>query len=132
MDLKELTPKSDVIEVDIVHPSTGEKLFNDDNTPMTITLYAPHSKEYKKIMHEQTNRRIKQANTTGKLEITSEELEDSTLHVLAKSTKSWDLTYSGEKPTLSTAKAKTVYNEVFWIKTQLDSAVEGALNFMTA
>ena len=130
MDLKDLTPKSDVVEVAICHPGTGEALLNDDKTPMTITMYAPHSKEYKKVMHEQTNKRIKSANTTGKLDITSEELDDNTLDVMSKTTKEWDLTFNGEKPALTEVKAKELYEEVFWIRSQLDEAIAGSLGFM--
>jgi len=130
MDLKDLTPKSDTIEVEIKHPITGEALKNDDGTPMTITLHATHSKEYKSVMHEQTNRRLKAAGTTGRVEITSEELEENTLEVLAKATKAWDLTFGGQKPKLTVDAAKELYTEVFWIKNQLDDGVSNSMGFM--
>jgi hypothetical protein len=130
MDLKDLTPKSDTIEVEIKHPITGEALKNDDDTPMTITLHATHSKEYKSVMHEQTNRRLKAASATGKVDITSEELEENTLEVLAKATKSWNLTFGGEKPELTVDEAKKLYTEVFWIKDQLDEGISNSMGFM--
>ena len=130
MDLKDLTPKSNTIEVELKHPITGEALKNDDDTPMTITLYATHSKEYKGVMHEQTNRRLKVAGKTGKVDITSEELEENTLEVMAKATKSWDLTFSGEKPELTFEAAKNLYEEVFWIKDQLDEGISNSMAFM--
>ena len=49
MDLKDLTPNLDDVVVEIKHPSTGDTLKNDDGTVMTITVLAPHSKEYKKL-----------------------------------------------------------------------------------
>lgn len=130
MDLKDLTPKSDTIEVEIKHPITGEALKNDDDTPMTITLHATHSKDYKIVMHEQTNRRLKAASATGKVDITSEELEENTLEVLAKATKSWNLTFGGEKPELTVDAAKKLYTEVFWIKDQLDEGISNSMGFM--
>jgi hypothetical protein len=130
MDLKDLTPKSDTIEVEIKHPITGEALKNDDDTPMTITLHATHSKDYKSVMHEQTNRRLKAASATGKVDITSEELEENTLEVLAKATKSWNLTFGGEKPELTVDAAKKLYTEVFWIKDQLDEGISNSMGFM--
>ena len=51
MDLKNLTPTSDTVDVTIVHPTTLEPLTNDDKSEMTITMYAPHSKEYKAAVH---------------------------------------------------------------------------------
>ena len=130
MDLKDLTPTSDDIVVELTHPSTGETLFSEDKKPMTITLYAPHSKEYKKVLHEQTNKRLKVVNKTGKLDITSEELEENTLSLMASITKSWDITFDKEKPECTYSKALTMYEEVFWIKPQLDNAVESYLGFM--
>jgi len=132
MDLKDLTPKSDTIDVILVHPNTGEELTNPDGSNMTICMYATHSPEYKKVMHSQTNKRIKAATKGDDLTMTSEDLESSTLDVLANTTKSWDITFSGEKPELTVKKAKEIYTEVFWIKVQLDEAVTNSLDFTKA
>ena len=132
MDLKDLTPKSDVVVVEIKHPATGEVLKNDDKSPMTITMFAPHSKEYKKVLHEQTNKRLKQMQSKKSQDITAEDLEEAALEALAKTTKEWNITYGGEQPKLTIAKAKEIYDEVFWIKSQLEGAVADSLDFMKA
>lgn len=132
MDLLDLTPKSDEIVVTIKHPATGEVLKNEDKSDMTITIYAPHSKEYKKVIHEMTNKRLKKMQAKGKNEITAEELEEATLETLSKTTKEWNITYGGEVPKLSVAKAKEIYDSVFWIKAQIEEAVESSLDFMKA
>lgn len=132
MDLKDLTPKSDVVVVEIKHPSTGEVLKNDDKSPMTITMFAPHSKEYKKVLHEQTNKRLKQMQSKKSQDITAEDLEEAALEALAKTTKEWNITFGGEQPKLTVAKAKEIYDEVFWIKNQLEGAVADSLDFMKA
>lgn len=132
MDLLDLTPKSDDIVVTIKHPATGEVLKNDDKSDMTITVYAPHSKEYKKVIHEMTNKRLKKMQAKGKNEITAEEIEEATLETLAKTTKEWNITYGGEVPKLSVAKAKEIYDSVFWIKAQIEEAIESSLDFMKA
>ena len=132
MDLLDLTPKSDEIVVVIKHPSTGEPLKNDNESEMTITIYAPHSKEYKKVLHEQTNKRLKKMQSKGDKDITAEEIEEATLDALAKATKEWNITYGGEIPKLTVAKAKEVYETVFWIRSQIEGAVEDSLDFMKA
>ena len=132
MDLKDLTPKSDTIDVKLLHPNTREELTNPDGSNMTICMYATHSPEYKKVMHSQTNKRIKAATKGDDLTMTSEDLESSTLDVLANTTKSWDITFSGEKPELTIKKAKEIYTEVFWIKLQLEEAVNDSLDFTKA
>lgn len=132
MDLKDLTPKSDDIVVEIKHPANGETLNNDDKSPMTITIFAPHSKEYKKVLHEQTNKRLKQMQSKNTQDITAEDLEEASLEALAKTTKEWNITYGGEQPKLTVAKAKQIYDEVFWIKAQIEEATANSLDFMKA
>ena len=133
MDLLDLTPKSDEIVVFIKHPNTGEPLKNDNESEMTITIYAPHSKEYKKVLHEQTNKRLKKMQSKeGDKDITAEEIEEATLEALAKTTKEWNITYGGEMPKLTVAKAKEVYETVFWIRSQIEGAIEDSLDFMKA
>jgi len=132
MDLKDLTPKSDTIDVTLVHPNTGEELTNPDGSNMIICMYATHSPEYKKVMHSQTNKRIKAATKGDDLIMTSEDLESSTLDVLASTTKSWNITFGGEKPELTLKKAKEIYTEVFWIKLQLEEEVTNSLDFTKA
>lgn len=130
MDLANLKPENDTITINIVHPQTYEPLENDDGSEMTITVYAPHTKEYKKVQHEQTNRRLKQAQKNkGKVELTAEDIEDATLEVMAKTTVEWNITYGGEKPELTVAKAKSIYDEVFWIREQIEEGVQDSLNF---
>jgi hypothetical protein len=132
MDLKDLTPTSDTVDVNIVHPTTLEPLLNDNSDPMVITMYAPHSKEYKAAVHEQTNKRLKQAQSKKKVDLTAEDIEDATLDLFAKTTKSWNITYDGEEPNFSVSKAKEIYSEVFWIRDQIDEAVSNSLNFKKA
>lgn len=132
MDLLDLTPKTDEIVVAIKHPTKGEVLKNNDGSDMTITLYAPYSKEYKKVLHEMTNKRLKKMQSKGKNEITAEEIEEATLDTLAKTTKEWNITFGGEVPKLSVAKAKEIYDTVFWIKAQIEEATESSLDFMKA
>ena len=129
MDLKDLTPSSDTVEVTIVHPTSYEPLTNEDGSSMVITMYAPHSKEYKAAMHEQTNRRLKQAQSKKKMEITAEDLEAATIELLAKTTKDWKITFGGVKPKFNVDKAKEIYEEVFWIKDQIEEALGNSLDF---
>lgn len=124
-DLADLKPKSDFVEVILEHPTTGEVLTNEDGSEMTITVWMPHSKEYKKAQHKKSDALIKK----GKQSLTSAEIEDLTLQVLAETTKEWDITYGGEKPKLTVGKAKQLYEEVFWIKAQVEKEIGEALDF---
>jgi|TARA_R110000824_G_scaffold17902_5_gene71713 hypothetical protein len=130
MDLKDLTPNLDDLVVEIKHPSTGDVLKNDDGTDMTITILAPHSKEYKKFQHEQISKRLKKAQKSKSQDVDYSDIEEATLEVLSKTTKSWDITYGGEKPKLTVARAKELYEEVFWIRNQIEEVVTDSLDFM--
>tara|TARA_R100000544_G_scaffold35114_1_gene22277 strand:- start:578 stop:976 length:399 start_codon:yes stop_codon:yes gene_type:complete len=132
MDLKDFTPKSDVVEVTVMHPVNGEPLTNKDGSEMTIVLHAPHSKPYKEIMYEQTNKRLKAAQGTGSMDLTAQDLEESSLDLLSKATKSWNITYDEKQPKLTVAKAKAIYDELFWLKPQLEGAINNAEVFMKA
>ena len=132
MDLKDLTPTNDTVDVKLVHPVTFDPLVNDDGSQMTITVYAQHSKEYKKASHEQTNRRLKQAQGRKRIEITAEDIEDMSVEMLAQTTKSWDITFDGKKPKLTIEKAKDIYKEVFWIRDQIEEALSSSLDFTKA
>jgi hypothetical protein len=125
MDLMNLIPTTDAIEVVIKHPSTFEPLLNDDGTEMTITVFAPHSKEYKSAVHEQTNIRLKQMQKGGRNNnaITAEELEAAGIKMLAKTTKDWNVTFDGEQPKFTVASAQKLYEKVFWVREQIEEAV---------
>lgn len=132
MDLMNLVPKSDTVEVKIKHPATKEVLKNDDGTEMTITVYAPHAKQHKKVIHELANKRIKASQKKNAKEITVEDLEEATLETLVKVTKEWNITFNGEQPKLTEAKAREIYDKVFWLKAQVEQAVDESLDFMLA
>ena len=132
MDLINLKPTSDTVEVALVHPNTGAALKNDDKTPMTITVYASHSKEHKAVLHEQTNKRLKAMQSGKKQDFTAQDIEEATLTLLSKITVDWNITYGGEKPKLSVSKAKELYEEVFWIKDQIEGALADSLDFTKA
>tara|TARA_R110000851_G_C12688586_1_gene524673 strand:- start:111 stop:509 length:399 start_codon:yes stop_codon:yes gene_type:complete len=132
MDLMNLKPTSETVEVKLVHPNTGDKLKNDDKTDMTITVFASHAKEHKAAVHEQTNKRLKAMQGSKKANFTSEEIEEATLALLSKITSSWNITYGGEKPKLTISKAKEVYEGVFWIKDQVEEALAESLDFTKA
>ena len=128
MDLMNFIPTTDTIDVVVKHPNTYEPLTNEDGSEMTITVYAPHSKEYKAAVHEQTNIRLKQMQSKGNKTnaITAEELEVASVKMLAKTTKAWNITFGGEQPEFTVDAAKKLYQDVFWIKDQIEEAVAEA------
>jgi hypothetical protein len=128
-DLNDLIPTSDTIEVVLKHPKTGEILTNDDDgSPMTITVYANYTKEYKSVVYKLANERIKQKQE-GIENLDFEELEKASIELFAGVTKGWNITFNGEKPKFTTKKAKELYEKIFWIKPQVEEALADSEDF---
>ena len=130
MDLMDLKPKTDVIEVILKHPSTGDVLTNENGNEMSVTVYAQYSKEYRAAMHEQQDRRLEKMQSKSSAKYGAADLERDSIDLLCKITKEWDITYGGETPKLT--KAKEVYTEVFWLRNQVEEALAESVDFITA
>lgn len=133
MDLMDLKPKYDTVEVVIKHPNSLEPLTNEDGSEMTVVLYAQHSKEYRGVMHEQQDRRIKLMQKKGATtNYSAADIERDAIELLSKCTKEWNITYGGETPKLTATKAKEIYTEVFWLRSQVEEALGDSLDFTTS
>lgn len=130
MDLNNLIPTDDTIVVVIKHPVTDEPLAKDDGKEMTITVYAPHSAQYKAAIHEQTNRRIQKASKGKKITVTAEDIENAMLELLAKTTKDWNIQLNGKSPKFSVAEAMDLYGKLPWLKQQVLDAQEDYAAFL--
>ena len=122
MGLNDIGKVKETTDVELMHPSTGETLLNDDGTPMTITVHGPYSSTYKSVSHNQQNKRLMKAQRTGgKLNLTAEELEASSLELLVKCTEGWSLTLDKKPEDFSQDKARQVYMEHPWVREQVDA-----------
>jgi len=113
----------DTTDVVLYHPQTGDALLNADGTQMTITIYGPYSDRYKKVTHEQQNRRlIKAQRSGGRMNLTAEEIEAGALEVLVECTEAWNLTLTDKLEKFDKAKVREVYTTIPWVKDQVDAA----------
>lgn len=129
-DLAKLIPTDDTITVSLKHPITDEPLTKDDGKEMTITVYAPHSAQYKAAVHEQTNKRIQKAAKGKKVTFTAEDIESATLELLAKTTKEWSIQLNGKSPKFSVDEASDLYAKLPWLKNQVVEAQEDYSAFL--
>ena len=130
MDLNSLVPTTDTITVILKHPITDDVLFKDDGTEQSITIYAPHSKEYKTVVHDAVNKRIQKAQKKKLTTYTAEEIEDASIESLAKTTKEWDIQLGGKTPKFSVVEASDLYRKLPWLKDQLIEAQEDYNSFL--
>lgn len=122
MGLNDIGKVKETTDVELVHPATGETLLNDDKTPMTITVHGPYSSTYKAVSHNQQNKRLMKAQRTGgKLNLTAEEIEASSLDLLVKCTEGWNLTLDKKPEEFNQDKARQVYIDHPWVREQVDA-----------
>ena len=132
MDLNDLKPKSDTVEVILMHPSTGDPLTKADGTEMSITVYGTHSKVYRAVDFEQKNKYLQKARKQRKIDIKAEDIESNGLEVLSKLVKEWDIVISGKCPELTVDNAMNLFRDYPWIKDQVEEAISDTNSFMKA
>ena len=126
MDISAFIPTVDTVDVELKNPVNLEVMTNADGSPMTITMYLPHSKQYKEVRHAQTNKRIQENQKKNKKVITAEEIEQETLELLVKTTAGWNITYKEKQPKFSEEVAREIYELATFIPEQLFEGVAEA------
>lgn len=109
----------------------GAQLFNDDETPMTITLLGEDSDVAVKARNATTNRRIQQG---ARAKVTAEGISSDNAAYLAKLTTGWNITLGGEKAEFSQEAALKLYAnpKLAFIREQVQAFVEDRANFLKA
>jgi len=128
MDLLDFTPKTDDITIEL---KCGDKtLKNEDGSAMTWTIMAPHSEEAKSVVHTMTDARIEKAAKTKTKTLKSAEVEEITLEGLAKTTRSWNITWDKKKPKYSVKLAIEILQKAPWIRELIEEARQDSMDFM--
>lgn len=110
------------ITVQLRHPATGEKLVNDKDEPMTITVAGSDSA----LFRGELKARIRQnsLNKKRKDELDLEEMERRGVELIAKCTLSWSgLQLDNKDLQFSYKAAVDLYSQHSWIKEQVDAAM---------
>lgn len=129
-DLESIGSFQETSTVELLHPSTDEPLYDDDGKPFSVTVFGPTSPQYKKLVHDQTNRRIQKAQRSQKVTMTAEQLESQQMELYSKAVKSWHLFLKGEVPDCTPAKVREIFDAYPWIYEQVVSHIEDRRNFL--
>ena len=132
-DIDDIKIEEDGTDMQIVHPGTGEPLFDevkDEETgkitsePVTLRLVGQDSDIFKKVQNRITNKRSKMR--PGQL--TAERLSADTLQIVEACTVGWsgNLVLNGEQPTV----AKEIYQGRKWIKEQAEQYIYDRANYL--
>lgn len=132
MDLAKLNVKASAEQGATLHlrdPFTGEELFNDDKSPMTISLLGKDSEPYRRITRANANKSLNK----GRVKLTVEKFEQDGVDLLAAVTTGWHIQFGQTMLEFSTAKAKELYSdpEYKWVQEQVDEFVAERSNFLT-
>lgn len=132
MDMSKLGVKASAEQGSVLQlrdPFTGEELFNDDNSPMTITLLGKDSEQYRRTSRMAANKNLKR----GRNAPTVEKFEQDGVELLAAVTIDWNLQWSEAKKEFSPAAVKELYADpdYRWVYEQVDEFVAERANFLT-
>lgn len=130
MDLLDFTPKFDEITITLKHPKTNDVLKNNDESDMSITMYASHTESFKDVQYDMIDRSIKESYGKKDYFPSAKDLESRSIERLVKTTKSWNITFGDEQPKFSKKKAEEVYKAIPWIREQLEEGIREQEDFI--
>lgn len=112
-------------EMTLTHYATGE------DTDITIRCAGPDSDAFQKANRKLQDRRMQQTLRGGKRKMTSEDLDEDAIELLAACTMGWSdtLHMDGEKHPYSHDNAKNLYRRFPWIREQVNRFVGDRANF---
>lgn len=109
------------------NPATGERLFNDDEEPMVITLLGQDSSEYRQGVRRIANEQVKNRKKAP----SAEALEQEAVSLLASVTAGWSgIVENGEVVEFSRDAAERLYSRYAWIREQVDEFTADRSNFL--
>jgi hypothetical protein len=127
------TAANEGFEMEILHPVTL------DGTGFMITVLGEDSDAYRKITHQQQQRRLKRAMSSRKGVVAASEalddLDDDQLEVLSACTKAWRMSDGSavmlnEKPlACSPENSRTLYAKLPVVRRQVEAAMGDRANF---
>lgn len=117
MDLSNIKPVERMI--DILHPSTGEKI------GVTVTVLSINDERMAAVKRRIQNKKI-ELDRRGKT-FKVDDLEENEMELLTTAITGWnwegDVDFHGEKPAFNEKNVKAVLKELTWFKQQIMEAV---------
>lgn len=113
---------NETADLHIIHPSTGEDLYTEDDKPITVTIYGSQSSHYRKAF----DRRLNKSLASLKKKQTAEKINSDAAELLENCTVSlnnFDSLDFGSGPIGSDVDIKKLYMDTPWLKDQVDVGV---------
>ena len=129
IDLGQFETGSEGEWLEVLHPTTGEIIRDDEGTALRVKLLGKDSNEYRKAQRAATQRRLQ--SRSKKSMIDAETLEREAVEVLIVCTQDWEgLAEGGEDLPCTPENVRRVYSKYLWLREQVDEFVEDRGNFM--
>jgi hypothetical protein len=97
VDLNDFKANDEPQSLVLVHPVTGADL-TANGAPMTLHIIGPDHPTMRALERKVTDRRLKQASRTNRVEITAQMVEEELMERLATAIVGWENIYAGGKP----------------------------------
>lgn len=116
--------------MNVIHPITGEEMFQEDDTPVTITLLGMESSIAKRVTKARAQKQLNKRNQKVDLD----EAREFTISLQAKLiTASQGLTENGQDLDLTDpATSVDVLTRYSWLREQIDEFITDRANFYKA
>ena len=120
---------SESTEIQLVHPITEEPLEDTKGNPMMVEIFGKHTSAYKNAL----NKLLKASQKKGKKQSSLQEAQKQGLDLLCDCIGGFkNLEIETEDGKLDPNDIRSVLEDAFWIKDQVDSAIMDLENFTIA
>ena len=110
----------------------GEDLFVNDE-PVRILLMGADSKEYLRLQHRQTTKRVNEMTKGGKRKNNrwSEDMYEGNIDLLVKATKGWEnVVYEGKSLEPTAPSIRMIYERLNWVREQAWDFINDRSNYL--
>jgi hypothetical protein len=122
----------DIAERAVMHVRdiNGRPAYQEDGSPITITLLSDDAEVLQRQARAAINRRL---SNPSKMRVRVEDLEEEALDKLAVATVAWSgIKRNGEPVACDFQEVRKLYAEHRWLREQVDSFVGERANFLTS
>lgn len=132
MDLSQLDVQEGCSTLVLRHPVTDEPLIDEETKEeVSIDLLGVESKKMQSVQHRLANARLSKGMKGGKLKITAEQLEASSLDLLTEATVGWKhIKVDGNKPPCTSENIRMVYKRFPFVVEQVDEFITDRANHL--
>jgi hypothetical protein len=127
MGLNSIGKVQDTATIELRNPEDGKPIPGPNKKPMSVTLYGPYSKTYKRAMREMQQARI---SSGGAAEMTYEESDAMQTDLLIACIIEWNVALDTDALPCDPDTVQKVFDEHPWVRDQLQIAHGSVARFL--